>query len=114
MAQNNIKITRHTHNSACYCKGTLYVTEKYGKSELYYCPDYGLVLGCTGCSSKARLNCSSDYYYSKNIGDSVGTHDKASNITISYWDSGTSKYALCGIENGKILSIKINGVEYIN
>lgn len=89
------------------------VIEK-GDPQLPYCPNYGLKLQCSSCGSIAVLNCDSGYFYSKNIGDFITSHNKSNSVTISHWYSGNFLHPVCGINNGDILSIKINGVEYIN
>jgi len=110
LVQNDIIITRHTHTSSCYCMGNFGVIEKINDNGDYY----KLRIQCSNCPSIAVLACDSGYYYSKKVGDIVGTHDKTGNISIIQWETGTANYPKCGVSAGTITSILINDVEYLN
>lgn len=108
MAQNNIEITRHTHTSACYCQGNMNVIEKIPGSG----DRYEIKTKCSSCGAIARTYGHSNWYGSYSIGQYYNTHYGSADAFA--WTSGSLKKKLCSYDNNQIISIKINGTEYLN
>ena len=108
LSQNDIVITRHTHTSDCYCQGSMYVTNKIPGSGT----NYEIQTKCSSCGATARTYGHSNWYNSYSIGQYYNTHYGSADAFA--WTSGTLKKKLCSYDNNQIISIQINGIEYLN
>lgn len=112
-AGSDVVITRHQHSSACYCTGSMIVTEKNGKNGAYGVSgdNYAIVAVCNKCGSKGNYGGHSNWYNSYNVGSSLGEHKSSYAF---YWVSGSQSKIACGINDNQVTSIVINGVEYMD
>jgi len=109
-ANSDVLITRHTHVDSCYCLGNVVVSNKLGSigSGDY---KYYIEFRCSSCGATGRANGHINWYDSLNIGDVNSKHYYTQGLT---WTSGQKVNKICSYEDNQVISVKINGVEYIN
>ena len=108
-SKSDVSITRHTHVDSCYCLGNMIVYEKLtiGSGD----NKYTIRFQCSSCGALGQGNSNKNWYDSYNIGDLLAKHYYTQGLA---WISGQWKNKKCSYEDNQVISVKINGVEYIN